>query len=66
VSVFETTIRVVGGLNSAYDLTGDKMFLTKSTEIADRLLPAFSTGTGIPYTWVTLNRFAVYSYIITK
>ena len=28
-SVFETTIRVVGGLLSAFHLSGDKVFLTK-------------------------------------
>lgn len=27
--MFETTIRVLGGLLSAYDLSHDKMFLTK-------------------------------------
>ncbi|KAK1391803.1 hypothetical protein POM88_010859 [Heracleum sosnowskyi] len=54
-SVFETTIRlnffnrVVGGLLSAFDLSGDKMFLEKATDIADRLLPAWNTSTGIPF-----------------
>lgn len=30
VSVFETTIRVLGGLLSAFHLTGDKMYLDKA------------------------------------
>lgn len=42
-SVFETTIRCLGGLISAYDLTQDKMFLSKAQELADHLLPAFDT-----------------------
>lgn len=54
-SVFETTIRVVGGLLSAYDLSGDKVFLDKAREIADRLLPAWNTPTGIPYNIINLS-----------
>ncbi|THU44368.1 hypothetical protein C4D60_Mb02t06670 [Musa balbisiana] len=53
-SVFETTIRVVGGLLSAYDLSGDKIFLEKAKDIADRLLPAWDTPTGIPYNRINL------------
>lgn len=30
VNLFEVTIRVLGGLLSAYHLSGDKMFLTKA------------------------------------
>lgn len=48
VSVFETNIRVVGGLLSAYDLTQNQMFLEKAKDIADRLLPAFNTPSGYP------------------
>ncbi len=47
--------RVLGGLLSAYDLTAEKMFLTKAKEIADRLLPAWDTRTGIPYTTINLD-----------
>ncbi|XP_027918390.1 mannosyl-oligosaccharide 1,2-alpha-mannosidase MNS1-like isoform X2 [Vigna unguiculata] len=54
VSVFETTIRVLGGLLSAYDLSGDKVFLEKAREIADRLLPAWNTPSGIPYNRINL------------
>ncbi|KAL5756783.1 hypothetical protein ACOSP7_021216 [Xanthoceras sorbifolium] len=53
-SVFETTIRVVGGLLSAYDLSNDKVFLEKARDIADRLLPAWNTPTGIPYNIINL------------
>lgn len=30
INLFEVTIRVLGGLLSAYHLSGDKMFLSKS------------------------------------
>ncbi|KAJ6758920.1 ALPHA-12-MANNOSIDASE [Salix koriyanagi] len=53
-SVFETTIRVVGGLLSAYDLSGDKVFLEKAKNIADRLLPAWNSPSGIPYNIINL------------
>ncbi|XP_010276709.1 PREDICTED: mannosyl-oligosaccharide 1,2-alpha-mannosidase MNS1 [Nelumbo nucifera] len=53
-SVFETTIRVVGGLMSAYDLSGDKVFLEKARDISDRLLPAWNTPSGIPYNRINL------------
>ncbi|KAL2539090.1 Mannosyl-oligosaccharide 1 [Abeliophyllum distichum] len=53
-SVFETTIRVVGGLLSAYDLSGDEVFLEKAKDIADRLLPAWNTPSGIPYNVINL------------
>ncbi|CAG9136868.1 unnamed protein product [Plutella xylostella] len=49
LSVFETTIRFVGGLLSCYALTGDSMFKDKAVEVADALLPAFKTPTGLPY-----------------
>ncbi|KAK7255060.1 hypothetical protein RIF29_28462 [Crotalaria pallida] len=55
-SVFETTIRVVGGLLSAYDLSGDKVFLDKARDIADRLLPAWNSPTGIPFNIINLSK----------
>lgn len=46
--------RVVGGLLSAYDLSGDNVFLEKARDIADRLLPAWDTPSGIPYNIINL------------
>ena len=46
--------RVLGGLLSAYDLSGDKVFLEKAQDIADRLLPAWNTPSGIPYNRINL------------
>ncbi|CAG2102386.1 unnamed protein product [Medioppia subpectinata] len=48
VSVFETVIRFVGGLLSAYGLTNDAVFLQKAVEVADHMLPAYNTQTGLP------------------
>ena len=55
VQVFETTIRYVGGLLSAYELSGDEMFVEKTVQLVDRLLPAFETATGIPYQYVNFK-----------
>jgi len=57
-STFETTIRYLGGLLATYELTGgDKVFLDKAKEVADRLSPAFNTQTGIPYATVNLRSY---------
>lgn len=55
VSVFETNIRYLGGLLACYSLTGDDLFRSKSVHIADKLLPAFNTPTGIPYALVNMR-----------
>ncbi|KAK3835900.1 MAG: hypothetical protein JOS17DRAFT_782464 [Linnemannia elongata] len=56
VNLFETTIRVLGGLLSAYDQSGyDQVFLTKAVDLADRLMGAFKTASGIPYASVHLK-----------
>ena len=36
MSVFETTIRALGGLLSAYDLSGDAVFLLKAEDLGER------------------------------
>uniref|UniRef100_A0A1I8AAM6 alpha-1,2-Mannosidase n=1 Tax=Steinernema glaseri TaxID=37863 RepID=A0A1I8AAM6_9BILA len=56
LSVFETNIRFIGGLLSAYGLTNDTMFIDKARAIADVLLPAFDTPTGIPFALVNVQR----------
>ena len=55
VSVFETNIRYVGGLLSAYALTGDKLFLDKASHVADKLMPAFKSPTGIPFALINMR-----------
>jgi mannosyl-oligosaccharide alpha-1,2-mannosidase len=55
VSVFETNIRLVGGLLSAHLASRDGQLLALARDLADRLLPAFDTPTGIPYRVVNLK-----------
>nr|XP_051713315.1 mannosyl-oligosaccharide 1,2-alpha-mannosidase IB isoform X4 [Oryctolagus cuniculus]XP_051713316.1 mannosyl-oligosaccharide 1,2-alpha-mannosidase IB isoform X4 [Oryctolagus cuniculus]XP_051713317.1 mannosyl-oligosaccharide 1,2-alpha-mannosidase IB isoform X4 [Oryctolagus cuniculus]XP_051713318.1 mannosyl-oligosaccharide 1,2-alpha-mannosidase IB isoform X4 [Oryctolagus cuniculus]XP_051713319.1 mannosyl-oligosaccharide 1,2-alpha-mannosidase IB isoform X4 [Oryctolagus cuniculus] len=56
VSVFEVNIRFIGGLLSAYYLSGEEIFKTKAVQLAEKLLPAFNTPTGIPWAMVNLKR----------
>ena len=53
IPVFETTIRYLGGLVSAYDLTGGKykILLDKAVELADVLMGAFDTPNRMPITY---------------
>jgi ER degradation enhancer, mannosidase alpha-like 2 len=55
VQVFEVTIRLMGGLLAAYQIDGDEQFLFRATDLANRLLPAFDTPTGIPYRYIHLQ-----------
>ena len=55
VQNFEVTIRHLGGLLSAYQLTGDRRLLRLAEDLGNRLLPAFKTPTGIPYRFVNLR-----------
>jgi mannosyl-oligosaccharide alpha-1,2-mannosidase len=55
VQLFETVIRYVGGLLSAYDLSHEKVFIKKAIELVDKLLPAFDTPTGIPYQYINFT-----------
>ncbi|SCV68305.1 BQ2448_426 [Microbotryum intermedium] len=48
MSYFETTIRYLGGLISAYDLSGDSLMLERAVELGDWLLPALNTRYGVP------------------
>jgi mannosyl-oligosaccharide alpha-1,2-mannosidase len=45
----------VGGLLAAYALTGDPIFKEKAQYVADKLLPAFQTPTGIPYALINFR-----------
>ncbi|MED6143743.1 Alpha-mannosidase I mns4 [Stylosanthes scabra] len=65
VSLFETTIRVLGGLLSAHLIASDyatgmrvpsynNQLLNLAEDLARRLLPAFDTPTGIPFGSVNL------------
>jgi len=54
VSVFETAIRVVGGLAAAADASGDARLGSLAVDAARRLLPAFDTPSGVPRSDVDL------------
>lgn len=41
VSAFETTIRAVGGMLAAYDLSEDKLFLDKAMDLVNRCVCAY-------------------------
>ncbi|KAJ3739778.1 glycoside hydrolase [Lentinula detonsa] len=56
-NTFETTIRVLGGLLSAYELTGhDKLYIDRAIDLADRILPAFDTNSGLPLPNINLGK----------
>src|SRR5438105_4145184 len=55
VKNFEITIRVLGGLLSGYELTGDKRLLELADDLGARLLPVFNSPTGMPYVNVNLK-----------
>lgn len=55
VKNFEITIRLLGGLLSGYQLTGDERLLHKAEDLGTRLLPAFDSPTGLPWEFVNLR-----------
>lgn len=55
VSVFEVNIRFIGGLLAAFYLSGEEIFKIKAVQLAEKLLPAFNTPTGIPWAMVNLK-----------
>ena len=55
VNLFECTIRELGGLLSAYTLTKDQLFLDKANDLGKRLLPAFNSKSGVPFSDVNLK-----------
>lgn len=64
ISVFETTIRVLGGLLSSHLIAkdfGNKInyndeLLVLAEDLGQRLLPAFDTPTGMPFGSINLKR----------
>jgi len=56
VNLFETTIRVLGGLLGAHALSGDPVFLERARELGDRLLPGLrGYGNGVPFSDINLR-----------
>lgn len=55
VQNFEVTIRLLGGLESAYEMTDDPRLLALADDLGTRLLPVFNSPTGMPYRFVNLR-----------
>jgi len=71
VNTFETTIRMLGGLLSAHYLStefpnlaplpaadvaaGEDLYLEKATDLADRLLGAYESNSGVPFASINLK-----------
>lgn len=55
-NLFELTIRILGGLLSAYHLSADQVFLAKAYEFGNRSLPAFDSKSSIPYSDLNLMK----------
>ncbi len=55
VKHFEVTIRLLGGLLSGYQMTGDARLLKLADDLGTRMLPAFDSPTGLPWTDVNLR-----------
>ncbi|KAF2499247.1 seven-hairpin glycosidase [Lophium mytilinum] len=68
VNTFETTIRMLGGLLSAHylqgilpgmkpaeDSTDEDLYLEKASDLADRLLSAYESNSGVPFASVNLK-----------
>lgn len=55
VQNFEITIRLLGGLLTGYEMTGDKRLLKLADDLGNRLLPVFESPTGLPYRYVNLK-----------
>jgi alpha-mannosidase len=55
VKNFEITIRILGGLLSVHQTTGDRRLLALAEDLGKRLLPVFDSPTGMPYMYVNLR-----------
>lgn len=55
VQNFEVSIRIFGGLLSAYELDGDRRFLSLAEDLGKRLMKAFKSPTCMPYRYVNLK-----------
>lgn len=56
VDLFEVTIRYLGGLLAAYDLSQEPVLLHKAIELGDALYAAFDTPNRFPVRFINFNR----------
>lgn len=55
LNLFEVTIRHLGGLLAAYDLSGEPVLLAKAVELGDMLYAGFDTPNRLPNHWLNFN-----------
>jgi mannosyl-oligosaccharide alpha-1,2-mannosidase len=55
-NLFETTIRHLGGLLAAYDLSGEQALLDKAVELGDMLYMGFDTPNRLPGFWFDFDK----------
>ena len=56
LSVFETTIRFLGGLIAAYDLSGERILRDKAIQLGELLYRAFDTPNHMPLSYLPIER----------
>lgn len=56
VNMFETTIRHIGGLLSAYDLSQEPALLHKAIELGNMLYAGFDTPNRMPPFWLDFDK----------
>lgn len=56
INMFETTIRHLGGLLSAYDLSREPALLKKAIELGDMLYAGFDTPNRMPPFWLDFDK----------
>ena len=61
VKNFEITIRLLGGLLSAYEISHDERLLKLAEDLGKRLLPVFSDKTGLSFVEVNLKTGMVHN-----
>jgi mannosidase alpha-like ER degradation enhancer 2 len=59
VNLFESNIRILGGLLAGFQFTNSSRLLELADDLATRFLPAFESPTGLPYRFVNLKSGAV-------
>jgi mannosyl-oligosaccharide alpha-1,2-mannosidase len=61
---FETVIRYLGGLLSAYALSGEPILLSRADDLGRMLLPAFNTTSGLPAYAVNTVRYVIHAPLL--
>jgi len=64
ISMFETVIRILGGLLSAFELSAEPVFLRKAQEVADHMMYAFDANpaTGLPCQTISFSSHKTCSF----